>query len=79
LPRVASILNIPEDPNRPLTISLLSNLREKHLLLILSHCDHLLGACAQFAETVLQTCPEVRILAVSRQLLNLLEEKHFPS
>lgn len=79
LPSIAATLRVSVDPNRPLTVSLFANLREKNLLLILSHCDHLLGACAQFVETVLQTCPDVRVLAVSAQALNLPEEKRFPS
>jgi len=78
LPKIASILRVPADPNRPLTVSLLANLREKHILLILIPCDQIIGACAQFVETVLQTCPEVRIVAVSAQAFDLPEEMRFP-
>jgi len=68
---VASALGVEADPDRPLIILLMQFLREKNLLLILSHCDHLLGACAQLAETILRACPDVRILATSAQPLNL--------
>jgi predicted ATPase len=40
-------------------------------LLLLNRCDHLLDACAQLAETILRSCPEVYILATSQQTLNI--------
>jgi serine/threonine protein kinase len=78
LPTIAATLRVPADPNRPLTVSLFANLREKNLLLILTHCDHVRAACAQFLETVLQTCPDVRMLVVSAQAFDLPDEKCFP-
>jgi non-specific serine/threonine protein kinase len=72
---VALTLGIREDPNRPLTMALIEHLREKNLLILLNHCDHLLFACAQLVETILRTCPEVRILATSHQPLNISIEK----
>jgi serine/threonine protein kinase len=72
---VASTLGVIEDQDRPLTVSLIATLREKHLLLILSHCGHLLFACAQLVDTILRSCPEVRILVTSKQPLNITGEK----
>ena len=66
------------DPDRPLTVSLLQFLREKDLLLILSQCGHVVLACAQLAETIMSACPEVRILAVSQQALNMDGELRHP-
>lgn len=73
-PTVMEVLNVSEIPNRPPVIALIEFLREKHLLLLLSHCGHLTGACAQLIKTILPACPEVRIVAVSTQALNLPEE-----
>ncbi len=67
LPSAASLLGVTQDSPRPLTVLLIEHLREKNILLLLSHCDHLLSACAQLIETILPTCPEVHILAISRQ------------
>ncbi len=74
MPTVMEVLNVSEIPNRPPVIALIEFLREKHLLLLLSHCGHLTGACVQLIKTILPACPEVRIVAVSTQALNLPEE-----
>src|SRR5438876_11062959 len=44
-------------------------LRPRHLLLVLDNCEHRVGACALLAETLLQSCPDLRILATSREAL----------
>ena len=75
---VAHVLGVQADPDRPLTVSLLQFLREKDLLLILSHCGHVVQACAQLAETIMRACPEVRILAVSQRALNMDGELRHP-
>jgi serine/threonine protein kinase len=72
---VASVLDVHEIPNRPLAVSLIEALREKNLLILLGHCDHLLSACAQLAETIIRACPEVYILATTHQPLNISTEK----
>jgi non-specific serine/threonine protein kinase len=54
-------------------------MREKNLLLLLVGCDHVRYACAQLAETLLRTCPDVRILATSMELLDVRGEKSTPS
>ncbi|MDD2921169.1 MAG: protein kinase [Anaerolineales bacterium] len=79
LQTVASLFGAGEDSNRPLTVSLIESLREKNLLLLLNHCDHVIFACAQLAETILRSCGEARILATSRQPLNIPAEKCYRS
>jgi non-specific serine/threonine protein kinase len=76
--KVALDLRVRQDQDRPLTVLVIEHLREKNLLLLLSHCDRLLGAVAQLAETILRTCPDVRILATSQQPLNVSVEKRYP-
>jgi predicted ATPase/transcriptional regulator with XRE-family HTH domain len=49
-------------------------LKRKHLLLILDNAEHLLEATATFAEAVLATTQDVRILTTSRQSLNISGE-----
>lgn len=46
-------------------------LRARRLLLVLDNCEHLINACAQIAATLLRRCPEVSILASSREALNI--------
>ena len=50
---------------------MLDLLRPKRLLLVLDNCEHLLDACAELASGLLAACPEVRLLASSRESLNI--------
>ncbi len=40
---------------------------ERHLLLIFDNCEHLLDGSAVLASTLLKSCPELRLLATSRE------------
>jgi len=44
-------------------------LSDKHLLLVLDNCEHLVGACAELVADLLRRCPHVRVLATSREPL----------
>ncbi|HEY6073584.1 MAG TPA: tetratricopeptide repeat protein, partial [Anaerolineales bacterium] len=71
---VASALGIPEQPRVPLTETLKRHLRAKSLLLVLDNCEHLLAACAQLADALLRACPNLSILATSRESLGIAGE-----
>jgi len=71
---LASALNIPEEPGRPLLETLLDALRPKALLIILDNCEHLVVACARLMESILSGCPQVRVLATSREALGVAGE-----
>ena len=45
------------------------------LLLVLDTCEHVVGACAALAETLLERCPDVIILATSRERLRCSGER----
>jgi predicted ATPase/DNA-binding CsgD family transcriptional regulator len=55
--------------------AVLDALRGRKLLLVLDTCEHVIGACAQFAAAVLRQTSEVRILATSRQPLHVPGEE----
>jgi predicted ATPase/DNA-binding CsgD family transcriptional regulator len=55
-----------------------ARLGDRKLLLILDTCEHLVDACATFADTVLRACPAVTMLATSRQPLDAQGEHSFP-
>ncbi len=46
-------------------------LGRQHRLLVLDNCEHLIDAVAQLVETIVAHCPNVVILATSRELLGL--------
>ncbi|HSL47006.1 MAG TPA: BTAD domain-containing putative transcriptional regulator [Anaerolineales bacterium] len=73
----ASLLRIAQRPQETLIDSLLRELQGKSLLLILDNCEHLLNAIAGFAEALLKNCPSIRVLATSRQALQLEGEAFY--
>jgi transcriptional regulator with XRE-family HTH domain len=76
VPRVVTgALGVREGPGASLLDALLSFLRRKRLLLVLDNCEHLIDACATLAETLLTTCPDLGILATSREPLQIDGER----
>ena len=68
---VASSVGIHDLPAEALIETLTRALQSKRLLLVLDNCEHLLGACQVVAYRLLQSCASVRILATSRQSLDI--------
>ena len=60
--------------NQALIETLIHFLRAKTVLLILDNCEHLLDACAQLTDTLLKNCPNLKILATSREALGIIGE-----
>lgn len=54
---------------------LIDYLTDKTLLLVLDNCEHLIEACASFADKLLSGCPKVKILATSREAFGIKEER----
>src|SRR5207302_1689189 len=74
---VASTLDVSEQPGQPFVSVLASALRSKALLLVLDNCEHLVEPIAALAETLLQACPQLKILATSREHLGIAGEATF--
>lgn len=70
----ASILRVSEQPPREIVETLINYLRSRRTMLVLDTCEHLLPACAQFAYGLLRQCPDLRILATSREGLGVAGE-----
>ena len=68
---IANAVDIREEHGRAPLETLVHALRARRLLLVLDNCEHLIAACAQIAATLLRRCPEVSILASSREALNI--------
>src|SRR5207244_2552848 len=74
---VAAALGVVEQPDRPVLDTLRDFLRPRHLLLVLDNCEHLTTACAELATTLLQSCPQLRLLATSRERLEVAGERTY--
>lgn len=81
--RVAAVLGIvtmyaSQSAAIPYTQWLIDWLRTRTVLLILDNCEHLLDACAGLADTLLKNCPQLKILATSREALSVPGEIQYP-
>ena len=57
----------------PLDI-LVTSLASQQALIVLDNCEHLIGACSKVADAILRHCPEIRVLATSREPLGIAGE-----
>lgn len=78
---VLTALGVREGLRTPATDStdrLLAALEDRELLLVLDNCEHLVEAAARTASLLLGTCPGVRVLATSRESLQITGEVLVP-
>jgi non-specific serine/threonine protein kinase len=71
---VATALGLREEAGRPISEALAAHAAPRRLLLLLDNCEHLLAACSALTESLLQAAPGVRILATSREPLDVSGE-----
>jgi non-specific serine/threonine protein kinase len=68
---IATALGLQESGEISLEVTLTSFLHAKRLLLVLDNCEHLVEASAQLAAHLLARCPDLHILASSREALGV--------
>jgi predicted ATPase/DNA-binding CsgD family transcriptional regulator len=71
---VARQLNLPEQSRGSQLDAVLTHLRDQSVLLVLDTCEHIIDACALFAEAVITETREVTVLATSREPLDVTGE-----
>ncbi len=72
---VADALSVRERPGASPVEEITQALSGKSLLLVLDNCEHLVGAAARLAETLLLGCLGLRVLATSREALGVAGEQ----
>ena len=75
---VAGALGVREAPGRSLLGACAERLGSGGALLVLDNCEHLVGACAALAEALLRACPDLKVLATSREALGVAGETVWP-
>ena len=68
---IAAVLGMQDRSTRVGVIRLVEYLRAREVLLVLDNCEHLIDDCARLADALLRTCPQLRILATSREALRI--------
>ena len=72
---IAGALGIPAQPGWPVLDALADALGPQELLIVVDNCEHLIGGCAKTAEAILQRCPQVHLIATSREPLGVAGER----
>jgi len=75
---VAQALGVSERDAPTPTAGLVRELAGRELLVVLDNCEHVLAAAAGLAAVLLAQCPRVRVLATSRERLDVPGELVFP-
>lgn len=75
---VARSLRVGEQTGRSMSELLADYLIERHLLLLLDNCEHLIAACARMVSGLLSACPDLHVLTTSREPLALAGERVYP-
>jgi predicted ATPase/DNA-binding XRE family transcriptional regulator len=73
VPAIAQALRLPEKTGHPVLDQLIDALLERELLLVLDNFEHVIAAGPQVA-ALLATCPQLRVLATSRELVRISGE-----
>jgi predicted ATPase len=75
--RLAEVVGIPEQPGRPTIDYIVDAFESRRLLIVLDNCEQLLDACAALSDALLQSCPDLSLLATSREPLGVEGERLF--
>ncbi|MEP7083486.1 MAG: tetratricopeptide repeat protein, partial [Betaproteobacteria bacterium] len=75
---VASAVGVTEEVGRPLAEALAKFVADRHLLLVIDNCEHVVQACAELTARLLQSGSMLRILASSREPFRTAAESTYP-
>ncbi len=78
LQAVASALGVVEQAQQPLERAVHDRLRAGRFLVVLDNCEHVLQPAADFAQSVMTSCPQTVVLATSRERLGVTGEQIVP-
>ena len=72
---VAQAMRLREEPGRSVETTLMDAIGERHLLIVLDNCEHLIVGCAKLTDALMRACPKVHVLATSREPLAITGER----
>ena len=71
---LASSLGVRDQPDLSPSEAIVRYLYLREMLLVLDNCEYPVDACARLAEELLRACPNLRVMATSRETLRIAEE-----
>jgi predicted ATPase len=75
---VAGVLGVTLQTGKTIEQSIVAALSTRRLLLVLDNCEHLIEVAASLAQQILAHCPEVILLATTREALIVDGERIYP-
>jgi predicted ATPase/class 3 adenylate cyclase len=67
----AGVLGVHEEPGRSAQESLVAALRSRKMLVVFDNCEHVIDEAASLVDTLTGRCPQLAILATSREPLRI--------
>jgi non-specific serine/threonine protein kinase len=74
VPALERVLGIPQTQGEDRHAGVIAALSAGSALIVLDNCEHVLDAAAPLAEAIVRSCPNVRVIATSRQPLRVAGE-----
>src|SRR5690606_32091459 len=71
---ITNALAVQQRSGTSLRDRLLEDLRNRRALLVLDNCEHVVDACAALVDAIVRACPDVVVLATSREPLHVVDE-----
>jgi non-specific serine/threonine protein kinase len=71
---LAAAVGVPLQGDRAPVDSLVAALGSRQVLLVLDNCEHLVQACAELVDRLVQSCPRLHVLVTSREPLRVMGE-----
>lgn len=72
--QITGTLGVAECPGEHPLHCAIREIGTEHTLLVLDNCEHLVTACAAAVDTLLKACPNLTVLATSREALGVASE-----
>jgi predicted ATPase/class 3 adenylate cyclase len=72
---VSTVLGCRPHAGLTLAESIVEYVKVRELVLVLDNCEHLLDDASEFADAVVRSCPKVRVIATSREALDVAGER----
>jgi len=74
---VAAALRVQQQHGLGIDATVIDYLRDRQLLLVVDNCEHVLDAAAGLVDQIVRHCPQVSVLATSREPLGIEGERIF--
>ena len=74
---VANVLRVAQSPGEDPVEAIARALRHKDVLVILDNCEQVIDECAGLVDRLLRDCPDLRVLATSREVMGVSGERVF--